>query len=66
MYYYSLQIKNGIQNKKKTYVVVIVVVSFLLAFPPITSAFLFSPIRAIFPAHAILLDLIILVVLDEL
>jgi hypothetical protein len=52
-----------------TYVLVFPVVSFLLVFQSISYnilyAFLFSTIRATFPAHLILLDLIILIRLGE-
>jgi hypothetical protein len=46
-----------------THVLVLPVVSFLLAFPPISCMHIpFSPIHATFPAHLILHDLIILIV----
>jgi hypothetical protein len=49
------------------YVMVFVLVSFPLAFPPITSeyVFLFSPIRAICLAYVILLYMVIVIIIGD-
>jgi hypothetical protein len=52
-------------NYPPTYVLVFLAVSFPLAFPPTTYTRSSSPIRAKFPAHLILLALIILIILGE-
>jgi hypothetical protein len=44
---------------------VFLVVSFLLTFPPITCELFFTPIYATSPAHLILLDLVVLILLGE-
>jgi hypothetical protein len=45
--------------------VIFLVVSFLLAFLPTSYMHSSSPIRVIFPAHLIVLDLVILIILGE-
>jgi hypothetical protein len=48
-----------------TYVLIFLVICFLLAFPKITYMHSFFPTYATWPAHLILIDLIILVILTE-
>jgi hypothetical protein len=48
-----------------TYVLVFLLVSFLLDFPPISYEFCFSSNRAICSTHLVLLDLIILIILEK-
>jgi hypothetical protein len=53
------------QYYPRTYFQVFLVVSFLLDFAPIPIRIPFDPMRSTFPAHLIILDLIILIVFRE-
>jgi hypothetical protein len=55
-----LSLKDTFQYCPLTYVLVFLVVSFLLSFPPVSYTHSSSPIRAKWASHPILLDLIIL------
>jgi hypothetical protein len=62
----NLSLKDPFQYCPPTYVLVFHVISCTLSFPPITyTHFSFPTIRATCPAHLILFDLIILIILDE-
>jgi hypothetical protein len=62
----SSQNSSILSSQDPYYIIIFLVVSFPMAFPPNNLySFLFSLIRAAYPAHMILVDLIILIILGE-